>query len=65
MQQKGGVDLELASITCKDLLTIRADRDSYYYGAEDLFKRLCGNAWLTESCESGMLNFVADRFAHY
>jgi uncharacterized membrane protein YgcG len=31
--------LNAASAMLKDLLTIRADRDKYYYGAEDLFKR--------------------------
>jgi len=31
--------LEAASAIIQDLLTIRADRDRYYYGADELFKR--------------------------
>eukprot|EP00971_Amphidinium_carterae_P056945 1126016-Amphidinium_carterae.1 len=31
--------LEVADAIIKDLLTIRADRDRYYYGADELFKR--------------------------
>mmetsp|Transcript_25454 Transcript_25454/g.58655 ORF Transcript_25454/g.58655 Transcript_25454/m.58655 type:complete len:969 (-) Transcript_25454:134-3040(-) len=31
--------LQAASTILNDLLTIRADRDSYYYGADDLFSR--------------------------
>jgi uncharacterized membrane protein YgcG len=35
--QSGSLDAGLAML--KDLLTIRADRDKYYYAAEDLFRR--------------------------
>lgn len=31
--------MDVADAIIKDLLTIRADRESYYYGAADLFKR--------------------------
>merc|ERR1712232_566252 len=31
--------LESAAAIIRDLLTIRADRDKYYYGAEELFER--------------------------
>jgi hypothetical protein len=31
--------LEAARAIIKDLLTIRADRDNYYYGMDDLFRR--------------------------
>jgi len=47
---KSGI-LEAASAMIKDLLTFRADRDRYFYGVDDLFKRhpdliklLCDNA---------------------
>jgi hypothetical protein len=43
--------LQTANAMIRDLLTIRADRDNYYYGCDDLFtrhpdiiKRLCGEA---------------------
>merc|ERR1719486_185708 len=32
-------NLEAASAIIRDLLTFRADRDRYYYGMDDLFKR--------------------------
>jgi uncharacterized membrane protein YgcG len=35
--QSGAVDAAIALLS--DLLTIRADRDKYYYGAQDLFRR--------------------------
>ncbi len=31
--------LDAAGVVIDDLLTIRADRDRYYYGMDDLFKR--------------------------